>query len=249
MPSVEEHTDPFVWTYTPVPAAGVGVCEVCHGATGTTPDGSRYRRCESCHRTSGQVTRPLGLVVPVSLYVEGEQLHTVLRGYKDSPDAEARGRFLLQVAALLARFLRDHGDCIRRAAGRDWDTVTIVPSSAGRAGVHPLEHAVLLARAQRPLYLTLLERTEVDVDHREAAEQAYRALPEADGRRVLLIDDTFTSGARVQSAASALAVAGADVVAAVVLGRFVRLDYSDEARQLWQQQQAIPFDFDVCCFE
>jgi orotate phosphoribosyltransferase len=108
---------------------------------------------------------------------------------------------------------------------------------------------VLLARAQRPLYRTLLERTEVEVAHREADERAYRALPEAAGRSVVLIDDTFTSGARVQSAASALALAGTDVVAAVVLGRIVRPDYSDEARELWERQQAIPFDFDVCCLE
>jgi chromosome partitioning protein len=33
------------------------------------------------------------------------------------------------------------------------------------------------------------------------------------GKRVLLVDDTFTSGARAQSAASALSNAGAEVVA------------------------------------
>jgi orotate phosphoribosyltransferase len=66
---------------------------------------------------------------------------------------------------------------------------------------------------------------------------------------VLLIDNTFTTGARVQSAASALALAGADVVAAVVLGRFVRPDYSAEARQLWERQRRLGFDFDTCCLE
>jgi predicted amidophosphoribosyltransferase len=251
MPTVEELTDPYTAAYTPPPQAGVGVCDVCHGPTGASPDGSRYRRCESCTRTRRQVTRPLGLVVPVSLYIEGEQLHTVLRGYKDSPDEEARGRFQMQVAALLARFLRDHGDCIRRAAGRDWDTITIVPSSAGRAGTHPLEQAVRMSRTQRDLYRTLLEPTDVDADHREADERAYRALPETAGRSVLLIDDTFTSGARVQSAASALTLAGADVVAAVVLGRIVdtHADRYPEKLELWERQRAIPFDFDVCSLE
>jgi hypothetical protein len=186
VPTVEEYTDPYVSTYTPPTAAEVGVCELCHGATGTGSDGSRYRLCESCNRTIRQVSRPLMLVVPVSLYVGDEQLHTVLRGYKDSPDPEARARFRLQVAALLARFLRDHGDCIRRAAGRDWDTITIVPSSAGREGTHPLEAAVKMSRTQRRLYAPLLESTGVDVEHREADERAFRALPEADGRRVLL---------------------------------------------------------------
>jgi phosphoribosylpyrophosphate synthetase len=124
--------------------------------------------------------------------------------------------------------------------------LTIVPSSGGRAGTHPLEVAVLMARAQRPLYRRLLERTDVEVDHREPNERAYRVVEDGQGQRVLLIDDTFTTGARVQSAASALALAGAEVVAAVVLGRVVRPTYSDEARALWDQQRAIPFDFDRC---
>jgi predicted amidophosphoribosyltransferase len=249
LPTVEEYTDPYVSTYTPPAATGAGVCEICHAATGTGSGGSRYRLCESCYRTTKQVSRPLRLVVPVSLYVGDEQLHTVLRGYKDSLDSEARARFRLQVAALLARFLRDHGDCIRRAAGRDWDTILIVPSSAGRAGTHPLEVAVKMSRTQRRLYVPLLESTGVDVEHREADERAFRALPGAAGRRVLLVDNTFTTGARVQSAASALALAGADVVAAVVLGRFVRPDYSAEARQLWERQRRLGFDFDTCCLE
>jgi predicted amidophosphoribosyltransferase len=232
-----------------VPAVAEGVCAICHGATGTDEQGRRYRLCESCNRTRRQVTRPLQLVVPVSLYVGGEQLHTVLRGYKDSPDPAARRRFQFQVAALLLRFLRDHGDCIRAAAGREWDTLTIVPSSAGRAGTHPLEEVIGLSRSLGPRYRSLLERTEVEIDHRSASDGAYRALPEADGRSVLLIDDTFTSGARVQSAASALALGKADVVAALVLGRFVRPDYGDEVQELWEAQSGQSFDFGTCCLE
>jgi adenine/guanine phosphoribosyltransferase-like PRPP-binding protein len=41
------------------------------------------------------------------------------------------------------------------------------------------------------------------------------------GSRLVLVDDTWTTGARAQSAASALAAGGAEVEAVVVLGRVV----------------------------
>ncbi len=248
MATVEEYTDPFVRTFTPPPLAGAGVCELCHSWTGTRPDGSRYRLCSGCEETVRAVARPVRLVVPVSLYVVGGQLHTVLNGYKNSPDAAARERLRLRVAALAARFLRDHGECIRRAA-RDWNTLAIVPSSASREGTHPLEQAIRMARAHRPLYRPLLERTEVPLDHRLADQRGFRVTADVGGKRVLLVDDTFTTGARIQSAGSALALAGADVVAAVVLGRVVQPSFSAGAEALWQEQSTTPFDFARCCLE
>ncbi|GAA0950941.1 hypothetical protein GCM10009560_71070 [Nonomuraea longicatena] len=47
-----------------------------------------------------------------------------------------------------------------------------------------------------------------------------------DGAGVLLLDDTWTTGARVQSAAYALKQAGAHRVAAVVLGRHANPGYA-----------------------
>jgi predicted amidophosphoribosyltransferase len=247
VPTVEQYTDPHVRTYTPPPEAGEGVCRVCHSWTGTRRDGGRYGVCSSCEETMRDVTRPLSLVVPFSLLVVGEQLYSVLLGYKSSPSESARDRMRMQVAAMLGRYLRDHGSCIRRAAGREWEAITIVPSSSGRAGTHPLEIAVCMARAQRPMYRRLLEWTDAQIDHRGANEDAYRVVEDVQGRRVLLVDDTFTTGARVQSAASALALAGADVVGAVVLGRVVRPTYAPEARELWDERRALPFDFGRCC--
>jgi hypothetical protein len=50
-------------------------------------------------------------------------------------------------------------------------------------------------------------------------------------------------------AGSALALAGADVVAAVVLGRVVPPSLGTEAEALWQEQSPIAFDFARCCLE
>jgi adenine/guanine phosphoribosyltransferase-like PRPP-binding protein len=66
---------------------------------------------------------------------------------------------------------------------------------------------------------------------------------------VLIVDDTFTSGARAQSAASALTLAGAEVVAVVPIGRYLRPAFSQEAADLWERARAIPFSFDSCSAE
>ncbi len=65
---------------------------------------------------------------------------------------------------------------------------------------------------------------------------------------MLIIDDVFTTGAAVQSAASALSLAGARVSGACVLGRYIKPDYSEAARQLWERAVARkPFRFGRCC--
>jgi hypothetical protein len=66
---------------------------------------------------------------------------------------------------------------------------------------------------------------------------------------VLLVDDTFTSGARLQSAASALALGGATVVAGVVVGRFCNPGFNDATQQLWDDASERRFSFDTCCLE
>ncbi len=52
------------------------------------------------------------------------------------------------------------------------------------------------------------------------------ARPLLEGARVLLLDDTYVSGARAQSAAAALRLAGAASVVVVALGRVLRPDRS-----------------------
>ncbi|HEY8200014.1 MAG TPA: hypothetical protein VII47_01535 [Actinomycetota bacterium] len=68
------------------------------------------------------------------------------------------------------------------------------------------------------------------------------------GTRVLL-DDTFTSGARAQSAASSLHLAGAHVIAMVPIGRVINPGFSDEAATLLRRAREAPFDFNACCLE
>jgi phosphoribosylpyrophosphate synthetase len=196
----------------------------------------------------GQVSRPVEVVVPISLTELLGQLHHVLRSYKRRGyPRSVREGFRLQVSALLARFLWQHGECLRAVGGSDWDCLTIVPSSQGRPGVHPMEEAICLFQFLRAQYRSLLVPGRETATHNLASDEAFEVSEDVRGVRVLLADDTFTSGARAQSAASALQLAGAHVVAMVPIGRVIKPDFSPEAAALLERAREEPFDFDVCC--
>jgi orotate phosphoribosyltransferase len=74
----------------------------------------------------------------------------------------------------------------------------------------------------------------------------YRALKPVDGKSVLLIEDTWTTGANVQSAAHALKQAGARTVAAVPIGRHIDPTFRDHDEQL---RRLPAFDWGVCAVE
>ena len=218
------------------------MCDICHGAPNVG-----YRRCRSCAETCSQVARPVPIVVPISLYQLGGQSHRVLRAYKDSRDPEVRARFSLVVAALLTRFLSRHGACVARAAGSAWEVATTVPSSRNRPPPYPLDGAVQLSPWLRDRRRPPLARGAGEVRHSRADERAFVVTGEVRGRHLLLLDDTFTTGAALQSAASALAGAGARVVAAVVVGKVIDPGFSTPASQLRRRAAAVPFDFERCC--
>ena len=90
-------------------------------------------------------------------------------------------------------------------------------------------------------YQTLLAKGVEQLGHMHASDNGYQVTKDVARLRVLLVDDTFTIGARVQSAASALQNAGAHVVAAVVAGRVIdpRPAYP-WTQELWDRQDAKP---------
>jgi hypothetical protein len=243
-PTVEGLTDPFILTFTPPPQAGTGVCDVCHGSPNPG-----WSRCYSCAQTVAQVSRPVDLVVPITLCEAMGQMHHVLRSYKDSPDDGVRARMRLRIAALLYRFLATHRACTVNAAGRDWDVITTVPSSTGRAGAHPLELVIQHVPPVEQAHSTLLQRGPGVLGHNRASDDGYAVTRDVMGMSVLLVDNTFTSGARGQSAASALQLAGADVVAMVPVGRYIRPDFSPTTQAFWDNARATRFDFGRCCLK
>jgi glutamine phosphoribosylpyrophosphate amidotransferase len=165
-------------------------------------------------------------------------LYTVLLGYKESPVADARRRFGALIRALVADFLHRHGPSLAALAGGPLDVVTVVPSSR-RPGLAPLALVaglgpdVATALPSSHWEPGLLRRTAAPggpppVAHMRPHPAAFHL--HAPGRdavsdaRVLLLDDTYVSGARSQSAAVSLHLAGARAVVIVPLGRVLRPD-------------------------
>jgi hypothetical protein len=198
--------------YPPEPAGRPGVCAVCRG-----PARAGYVRCYQCaqHDLLGP-----GLladaVAPVSYAVKGTAFAAGLWRYKSwrSPDLEARTALL----ALLLTFLHDHGGCVWRHAGMPAPgRLAVVPTGCGRPGPHPLlEMAGPYLRL--PTTGLVIRPGEQGRDPNPDRFISERTGP---GASVLLLDDSWVSGASAQSAAAALKRAGARHVAVVVLGRHV----------------------------
>jgi hypothetical protein len=239
MPTVRELSAPYE-NFMLGPRPGPGVCDRCFNLT----DG--YARCYACTHCEPV----LDAVSPISYSVAHEQLHHALAAYKRLSGEVAR-RLRLQLAAVLWRYLAVHEPCLARAAGvepragHSFELVTTVPSGeATREESHPLCWIVgELMAPTRARYERLLRRSDAAVAPRTFNPAKFSALRSLSGQSVLLIDDTWTTGANAQSAAAALKAAGAGAVAIVVIGRHVNRDWRGNDRRL----KALPaFDWSAC---
>jgi len=192
------------------PPGPPAVCRICRG-----PVRPGLARCYQCGRHGSLGPGLLAdAVVPISYAVKGSALAADLWRYKSWPTPSVSAR--AAVLALLLAFLHDHGPCVWRHAGMAAPgRLAVVPTGCGRPGPPPL---LELISPYLRLPLTRLAmwpgRQSRDLDIQRF--HAERAVARAD---VLLIDDTWVSGASAQSAAAALKLAGARRVAIVVLGR------------------------------
>ncbi len=216
------------------PAAGrPGLCAVCRG-----PASPSYGHCFQCRLHAECASGALAdLVLPVAYAIKGSQHARYLWQYKSpapvsrgGPPADDQvsqgavspdliGTAAASLLALLLVFLHDHGRCLWRAIGVDGPShVAVVPGTRQR-GTHPLR-ALIAPYLARP-WVELSVRPD---DHRlrELDPGRFAAQP-VPGARVLLVDDTWTTGASAQSAAMALRRAGARSVATVVIGRHISL--------------------------
>jgi orotate phosphoribosyltransferase len=87
-------------------------------------------------------------------------------------------------------------------------------------------------------------RSGTPVAERAVDPGKFNPTADLEGEAVLLIDDTWTTGASVQSAAAALKTAGAGPVGVVVIGRHINDDYGANARRL--KELSRPFEWERC---
>ena len=203
--------------YPPEPAGTPGICPVCRG-----PARAGFARCYRCGGHDLLLGPDLlaDAVVPISYAVKGTAFAADLWRYKSWPAPSAAARASLQV--LLLAFLRDHGGCVWRHAGMaPPGRLAVVPTGCGRPGPHPLLE-LTAPYLRLPVTRLVIRPGEQGRDPNPDRYESERSGP---GATVLLLDDSWVSGASAQSAAAALKRAGAGRVAVVVLGR--HLDPAD----------------------
>ncbi len=219
---------------TAPPPGGRGLCAACR-----IPVPARNARCYPCGQHAETLPGLLAdVVVPISYAVKGGEHARNLWLYKSARPGSGAARAALR--ALLVVFLRDHGQCVWRAAGMAGPThLAVVPSGRGRGGRHPLQ---ALAGPCLSLPWAQLElRLPDEPGTRELDAGRFWAAPLA-GADVGLLDDTWTTGASAQSTCAALRLAGARTVAVIVLGRHV----SAAALAAGRAPAAMPFRRRLC---
>ena len=104
-----------------------------------------------------------------------------------------------------------------------------------------------LTEPVRDRYRRLLRRSAAASEPREFDIGRFEICQGLNGSSVLLIDDTWTTGASAQSAAAALKAGGATAVAAVVIGRYLNGDWQDNRTRLRAMPR--PFQWEPCALE
>lgn len=180
----------------PVPGAGQpGVCRICH--SGCDPN---YDQCYPCLEAASSVGADE--ILPISMSIDGDLLHRHLRGYKDDRSEQVRARMSLRLAALVAVFMRHHGGCVG-----DFDSVVLVPSATRTA----FESIIQLLPSLRERYRPTLQVTGVGSKN-DLNTDRFALSRTVSGERTLVLDDTFTRGPTIFSAAAALRAEGATIV-------------------------------------
>lgn len=235
MPTVAELSDAY-GNFMLMPRPGRDVCSRCFNLT----DG--YRVCYAC--VHGR--HWLDAMTPISYSVGGEQLHHALASYKRAARPVAR-YFAYGLAAVIWRWLAAHERCVARAAGTDvFALVTTVPASRSEADAgDPLQQMIsTLVGPVRDRHERLLRRSAAPAEPHRFSAARYEPVRSLDGEPVLLIDDTWTTGANAESAAATLKAAGSGPVGAVVVGRHVNRGWRENDRHL--RALAQPFDWGRC---
>lgn len=214
-----------------------GVCGYCAGVT----DSVTESMCWVCRQTYVQRTDLSDRRGFATYAVDRLQSGVTMYRYKDpGPNAAGRAVMLLGVHAV-----KKHLGCATDPWYGPVSAWAMVPSLKGRH-----DHALrLLAPFLAPLPEASLRPAPSPVDPRHLHPENFIADPgSARGRHVLLLEDTWVSGAHVESAAAALKRAGAVCVSTLVLARWLRPDWGITAQFLKSQVMTFDYEPERCPF-
>lgn len=196
---------------------------------GVAPDGSRYGECFRCRKARQEAgghgwtpaTRCAFVTYAVGDQTSGQHMHQ----YKHR--VPAAREIATGLTLLLYATLRDHLPCLTATAQRSVDVVCHVPSSKLGGRVHPLTGVIdgALRRLDSGLHRApCLVSADHGIDKRTLSPDRFAVATDVAGSHVLVVDDTWASGASAQSAAAALAAARAEVTI-LCIARWVDAGY------------------------
>ncbi len=147
------------------------------------------------------------------------------------------------VASLLTYAVVAHWNCIADRGGTHPDAWAYVPSLSGRQGLHPLARIASQFMGRVPHVPVHVSET---VGDKRSFNPAHFVLSPsgAGSRHVLLLEDTWVGGGRLQSASAVLKAAGVDQVTGLSVARW--LDPGREPTKLFIEGLKENFDPDVC---
>ena len=204
-------------------AADVPLCPLCR--TELAPGSSHCRSCQLLLAVPGAVPDRVGFGIYA---VGGRQTEYMMRNYKSGvPNRDYR-----QVRALITEMLQ-HNACLAALSGTPVSAITYIPSlSHPSHQYHALAHILGdMVRAFPALaVLTRLHLQPTTVPHQahQIAGSGSLTVKEGNGEwgHVLVVDDTWTTGASVGDATLTLRAAGAAMVSSLLVARWINETYS-----------------------
>ena len=193
-------------------------CSFCYGAVGIRDyDGEPFARCQNCLPYRGLINA----VIP-AVYSLDSGLESLLHRYKDfGPEFRWMS---LPLGSLAAEFFVNHLKCIEGRYG-SFDVFSLAPQgNADRDFDHLNTMLAVVSDWSVSWETDILVKVRQKQDVRGIVDRSCYGLREGksvENKKILLFDDTWTSGSTLASAAATLKRNGARTVVAVTIGRQV----------------------------
>lgn len=239
---------------------GLPVCQVCRGATAVRDSlGNHWTICRPCwqHRHTpgiapGELAEAVGFIIYALEHADrsGDQSLRDMYQYKNLSPGQIAGQGISEpgqrIRTLLYVTLRDSLPLLSRTAG-PVEIITEVPSTSTKPGrdrralPDAIDSAVSQLPGIAPHHPLLVPRRDNAGASRALDPDRFGVIApdRVVGRHVLLVEDTWVSGASVQSAAVALHRAGARRVTALCVARLIREQWAP-AHYLISQYATFP---------
>lgn len=203
--------------FKPVAPEGLpSVCYLCLGAVDST-----YMQCYNCRKLFHESRCPSSMerrVVPMTVALNPSAWFWALQTYKAAMYREHAST----LGALAYRWLSEHEHRLTSLLGGEADYVTVVPSKKGTTTyeTQPLRRALSivapLAQRMRQALRCVAPMAE---RLREYRPEIFAPTLYVNGHRIILVEDTWITGATALSAAGSLLEAGAASVVITPIAR------------------------------